>query len=108
MSIKRIQNFMLYEETDIVDKSVDNPNYPGSNQSTVVKDDEKALNSRETEKAFASNGHATLSEAGIVMSNVKAKWDSNASEYTLNDVNLRVQPGTLVAIIGPVGSGKSR
>lgn len=107
VSIKRIQKFMLYEETDIVDKSVDNPNYPGSNQSTVVKDDEKSLNRKEAEKVFASNGHATLSEAGIVMNHVKAKWDSNSSEYTLDDVNLRVQPGTLIAIIGPVGSGKS-
>ncbi|XP_017474881.1 PREDICTED: probable multidrug resistance-associated protein lethal(2)03659 isoform X4 [Rhagoletis zephyria] len=107
VSIKRIQKFMLYEETDIVDKSVDNPNYPGSNQSTVLKDDEKALDGHEPEKAFASNGHATLSEAGIVLSNVKAKWDRNSAEYTLDDVNLRVQPGTLVAIIGPVGSGKS-
>ncbi|XP_054726195.1 probable multidrug resistance-associated protein lethal(2)03659 [Anastrepha obliqua] len=107
VSIKRIQKFMLYEETDIVDKSSDNPNYPGSNQSTVLKDDEKALNGNEIEKAFASNGHATLSEAGIILSNVKAKWDRNAAEYTLDNVNLRVQPGTLVAIIGPVGSGKS-
>ncbi|XP_067646399.1 probable multidrug resistance-associated protein lethal(2)03659 [Eurosta solidaginis] len=107
VSIKRIQKFMLYEETDIVDKSADNPNYPGSNQSTVVKADEKALDTLKPEKTFASNGHATLSEAGIVLSNVRAKWDVKSTEYTLDDVNLRVQPGTLVAIIGPVGSGKS-
>ncbi|CAD6992119.1 probable multidrug resistance-associated protein lethal(2)03659 [Ceratitis capitata] len=107
VSIKRIQKFMLYEETDILDKSSDSPNYPGSNQSTVVKDDEKALDRKEPEKGFASNGHATLSEAGIVLSNVKAKWDRKSADYTLDNVNLRVQPGTLVAIIGPVGSGKS-
>ncbi|KNC31637.1 putative multidrug resistance-associated protein lethal(2)03659 [Lucilia cuprina] len=114
VSIKRIQNYMLYEETDIVDKSaVDfKPNYDRSNQSTVVKGDDKVLDENlETEDAekepLISNGHATLSEAGIIISNVKAKWNPNSTEYTLDDVNLRVQPGTLVAIIGPVGAGKS-
>lgn len=100
---------MLYEETQVVDKSADYINYDGSNQSTVVKDDDKILEEEDAEKQpLVSNGHATLSQAGIFISNVKAKWDPDVSEYTLDDVNLRVQPGTLVAIIGPVGSGKSR
>lgn len=99
---------MQYEDTDIVDKSATN----GNNQSTV-NDDDKALDEKlENEDAekvpLILNSHATLSEAGIIISNVKAKWDPNSTEYTLDDVNLRVQPGTLVAIIGPVGAGKSR
>ncbi|XP_061393047.1 probable multidrug resistance-associated protein lethal(2)03659 [Musca vetustissima] len=108
VSIKRIQNFMLYEETQVVDKSADYINYDGSNQSTVVKDDDKIMEEEDAEKQpLVSNGHATLSEAGIIISNLKAKWDPAVTELTLDDVNLRVQPGTLVAIIGPVGSGKS-
>nr|XP_013098632.1 unnamed protein product [Stomoxys calcitrans] len=108
VSIKRIQNFMLYEETDVVDKSVDYLNYDGSNQSTVGKEDDKILEEEDPEKQpLVSNGHAILSEAGIIISKVKAKWDQSSTEYTLDDVNLRVQPGTLVAIIGPVGAGKS-
>lgn len=50
---------------------------------------------------------AHLSTAGIQVKNIKAQWDAENTEYTLDDVNLHVQPGTLVAIIGPVGSGKS-
>lgn len=108
VSIKRIQNFMQYEETDVVDKSAEYINYDGSNQSTV-KEDDKILEEEDAEKQpLVSNGHATLSEAGIIINKVKAKWDPSATEYTLDDVNLRVQPGTLVAIIGPVGAGKSR
>lgn len=108
VSIKRIQNFMQYEETDVVDKSAEYINYEGSNQSTV-KEDDKILEEEDAEKQpLVSNGHATLSEAGIIINKVKAKWDPSATEYTLDDVNLRVQPGTLVAIIGPVGAGKSR
>lgn len=111
VSIKRIQNYMMYEETDVVDKSLDtlDANYPGSNQSTVIKDDDKVLDDDEAEKEpLVANSHAVLSEAGIIINNLKAKWDPKASELTLDDVNLRVQPGTLVAIIGPVGAGKSR
>lgn len=114
VSIKRIQNYMQYEETEVVDNSAVDlaANYDSSNQSTVKdgeKDLEENLENDEAEKApLISNGHATLSEAGIIISNVKTKWDPNSAEYTLEDVNLRVQPGTLVAIIGPVGSGKSR
>ncbi|KAL9890469.1 probable multidrug resistance-associated protein lethal(2)03659 [Glossina fuscipes] len=110
VSIKRIQNYMMYEETDVVDKSLDtlDANYPGSNQSTVIKDDDKVLDDDEAEKEpLVANSHAVLSEAGIIINNLKAKWDPKASELTLDDVNLRVQPGTLVAIIGPVGAGKS-
>lgn len=99
---------MQYEETDVVDKSAEYINYEGSNQSTV-KEDDKILEEEDAEKQpLVSNGHATLSEAGIIINKVKAKWDPSATEYTLDDVNLRVQPGTLVAIIGPVGAGKSR
>ncbi len=48
-----------------------------------------------------------LSEAGINVKNVTARWDQKNTEETLENVNLLVQPGTLAAIIGPVGSGKS-
>lgn len=100
---------MQYEETDVADKSSDYITYDGSNQSTMVKGDDKILEEEDMEKQpLVSNGNAVLSEAGIIISNVKAKWDSESAEYTLDDVNLRVQPGTLVAIIGPVGAGKSR
>lgn len=69
--------------------------------------------SSELEKtSFANNineksNPAHLSAAGVQVSDIKARWDTENTEYTLNNVNLRVQPGTLVAIIGPVGSGKS-
>ncbi len=47
------------------------------------------------------------SESRINVKNVTARWDKKNPEETLENVNLLVQPGTLAAIIGPVGSGKS-
>lgn len=43
---------------------------------------------------------------GIVMSNASAKWTDGQIDNTLENINLTVTPGRLVAIIGPVGAGK--
>lgn len=47
-----------------------------------------------------------LSNLCIVMSNASAKWTDAQIENTLENINLTVTPGRLVAIIGPVGAGK--
>lgn len=47
-----------------------------------------------------------LSDYGITVSNVTAKWTSNQSDNSLENINLNVTPGRLVIIIGPVGAGK--
>ncbi|XP_055853123.1 probable multidrug resistance-associated protein lethal(2)03659 [Episyrphus balteatus] len=114
VSIKRIQKYMLYDETNVRDKSLDNneldDDVTTSNQSTIVKGHDTINGNgkhQEKQPMVVANGNATLSEAGVIISNLKSKWNSASTEYTLDDVNLRVQPGTLVAIIGPVGSGKS-
>lgn len=41
------------------------------------------------------------------MKDVTAKWNDNLVENTLTKVTLTVRPGKLLAVIGPVGSGKS-
>lgn len=43
---------------------------------------------------------------GIQFTNVSSRWSLNG-ELTLNAINLNIKPGSLVAIIGPVGAGKS-
>lgn len=43
---------------------------------------------------------------GIKVTNATAKWSEDLAENTLTNINLVVQPSALVAVIGPVGSGK--
>lgn len=47
-----------------------------------------------------------LSNFCIVVSNVTAKWTDSQTDNTLENINLTVRAGRLVAIIGPVGAGK--
>jgi ATP-binding cassette subfamily C (CFTR/MRP) protein 4 len=51
--------------------------------------------------------HQKQSTACLHMKNVKAKWNSHSSDYTLDDVTLEVKPGTIALVTGLVGSGKS-
>lgn len=67
---------------------------------TPVKDGEPCIVDK------SDSGSLSADDAGIIVSNVSAKWLPNQSDNTLNDVNLTVRPGRLVAIIGPVGAGK--
>lgn len=47
-----------------------------------------------------------LNSFGIVISNASAKWTDVQACNTLENINLNIIPGRLVAIIGPVGAGK--
>lgn len=92
VSISRIQKFMTYDEL---------PRYDDSTSSTQTTSTELS------KEIIPNNIVPHLSKPGISVDNVYAKWNPAHSEYTLANINLKVQPGTLVAIIGPVGSGKS-
>lgn len=52
------------------------------------------------------NCNKELNEASIKISNASAKWTDDQTENTLNHINLTIEPGRLVAVIGPVGAGK--
>ncbi|XP_060872658.1 probable multidrug resistance-associated protein lethal(2)03659 isoform X2 [Metopolophium dirhodum] len=101
VSIKRIEDFLLYEENvkqaTLQIKSTDN----GCRK--IINDGAVSNNiSNENDTAAQS------SNFGIVMSNASAKWTDDAQiDNTLENINLTVTPGRLVAIIGPVGAGKS-
>lgn len=46
--------------------------------------------------------------AGVVVTNATAKWSDGQADNSLENINLTLRRGKLVAIIGPVGAGKVR
>jgi ABC-type multidrug transport system fused ATPase/permease subunit len=53
--------------------------------------------------------HASVkdkSKRGLFLTNAVAKWSEESHDPTLNNISVHLNPGKLVAIIGPVGSGK--
>lgn len=135
VSVRRIQAFMMYDEkvqtlplkeylASIDDETAvdsDDDEHFGTNggtkppQTTTPANGEAHPNPNGNNAP--SNGHSGvnggaatpshLSAAGVNVADIQARWDPTHTEYTLNQVSLRVQPQTLVALIGPVGSGKS-
>ncbi|CAI6363288.1 unnamed protein product [Macrosiphum euphorbiae] len=99
VSIKRFENFLLREEKD---------KRPISQKNTTTLL-EKSSNGIEMPNNNSSKQNDTeqLSNSSIVVSNATAKWSDNQTDNTLENINLTVRPGRFVAIIGPVGAGKS-
>nr|CAD7575625.1 unnamed protein product [Timema californicum] len=77
VSVRRLKDFLLQEELD----------------------DTRRLTHTTTERTF--------NPYPVILKSVTARWKANSTGSTLQDINLRAKQGKLIAIIGPVGSGKS-
>ncbi|CAH0600445.1 unnamed protein product [Chrysodeixis includens] len=143
ISIKRLQNFMMYEDTSKpvpglaeiqtstkpkVDphKVESDPELPAK-QTSDENEELVAAKSTSTKEAEArGNGNATLAPIesgededqelaarveedarGVRLKHATAKWIISHSENTLTDLSLTIKPGKIIAVIGPVGAGKS-
>ncbi|EAL40076.2 AGAP006427-PB [Anopheles gambiae str. PEST] len=109
VSVRRIQKFMQYDEIESAEgeKKPDADPLALPNSKFIRHSESDGLK----EPAAVNNHHHQqqhhLSDAGVIVEKAVARWDAKATELTLDGVDLHVQPGTLVAVIGPVGAGKS-
>ncbi|KAK6195727.1 hypothetical protein SNE40_001092 [Patella caerulea] len=76
-SIKRLQEFLLLEELDSSSNLEKSGLRPKPNDCTVEIKD------------------------------ISCKWDKESDQLTLDNINVNVKAGELLAVIGPVGAGKS-
>ncbi|XP_064120685.1 ATP-binding cassette sub-family C member 4-like [Macrobrachium nipponense] len=60
----------------------------------------------ETNRVQKSNLRPKLKDCGVTVSGLTAKWSEATEENTLTNVTCSVKAGELLAVIGPVGSGK--
>lgn len=93
----------MFEEKDKVTNPSNSDQTPTNKTGEPIeKHDDKSApknlhNDSETQK---------LNNSEIIMTNVTAKWSDGQSHNSLENINLTIRPGQLVAIIGPVGAGK--
>ena len=78
VSVKRIQDFLLMEERE----------------------------EQGGERVTFAHGEDDEEKDTIILDKVTGKWRKDKNEDTLKNINLNTKPGQLIAIIGPVGSGK--
>lgn len=63
----------------------------------TVADGGKKARSKDSSPAEASS---------LIVNNITAKWNQDMVKPTLKDISTKLKPGDLLAVIGPVGSGK--
>ncbi|XP_060810337.1 ATP-binding cassette sub-family C member 4 [Amyelois transitella] len=148
ISIKRLQSFMLYEDTskpvpglaDIqtsgktkVEKEDSKDDIVKDKQSLEVPQDVpqesprvSAADTKVDVEGLKGNGNVNLAPLesgeedeqellsrveqdarGVRLKHATAKWIESHPENTLTDLSLTIKPGKLIAVIGPVGAGKS-
>ncbi|CAH1183163.1 unnamed protein product [Phaedon cochleariae] len=86
ISVRRIKQFLLYDELDA--------------DTSWHLDSSNSL----------SNGSLKPSNSGTVgirLKRVSAKWLKTNPENNLSDIDMSVRPGDLIAVVGPVGTGKT-
>nr|CAD7430331.1 unnamed protein product [Timema monikensis] len=117
VSVQRLQKFLLYEETQIqrpisstTDKSDKNNGVSHKKRTDKVSDVAEKVSEKSSllEKHDSSTGGESYprGEVGIRVVEATARWLTDSAEPTLDKISLTVHPGRLLAVIGPVGSGK--
>lgn len=67
----------------------------------------KALNGLDPSKLEKEqNKGSKLKPSAIILSGVTASWQPDAIRKTLKNINLTIQPGEFLGVVGLVGSGK--
>lgn len=92
VSINRLNQFLLYDEAILT-----LPSSKGTGKSEKVNGFGEKFEGSSSETA----------DNAVTICNATARWTEGNSDNTFTNINLNVKRGSLIAIIGPVGSGKT-
>ncbi|KMQ90611.1 multidrug resistance-associated protein, partial [Lasius niger] len=124
VSIKRLQQFMMYDEMESPKtvKENANENYK-ENANESYKENTNENYKKNANENYKENAKKDLInheksdrvttdqpdyiEHCISIENGSAKWVDYEREDTLQNINIKVRPGELFAVVGQVGAGKS-
>lgn len=101
VSIKRIEEFLQKDEKNETEFGLERRN------SLVLADTKRKFSIFLRQHiGCAINFNFIHSENSVEINDVSATWDEESNRKTLQNINLKIRPGQLCAIIGPVGAGK--
>lgn len=94
VSINRLNKFLLYDEAIFT--------LPDAKR-------KESMQSRPNANGVGDKSESSLTtgDYSVKIKNGTAKWNEGLSDNTFTNINLQVRRGSLIAIIGPVGSGKT-
>ncbi|XP_017097976.2 probable multidrug resistance-associated protein lethal(2)03659 [Drosophila bipectinata] len=95
VSLRRIRDFMMREESNIIDLTEEVDEKPDEEQKLLGKNVDIGVQNGKTPDTLVS------------IEGLKARWDKEHHDPVLDSINMSLKRGQLVAVIGPVGSGKS-
>lgn len=95
------KNYLLYEEKDGQMLNISKTDKTNAHRKLIINIDNSIINNINND-----NETALLKKYRIVVSNATAKWSEAQIDNSIENINLTIMPGRLVAIIGPVGAGK--
>ncbi|KAH8298106.1 hypothetical protein KR018_006856, partial [Drosophila ironensis] len=97
VSLRRIGDFMSREESNILSEETDGK--PAEEQHLLGR------SIPEKNHEVVANGKTP--DTLVSIEGLRARWDQEHHEPVLDNINLSLRRGQLVAVIGPVGCGKS-
>ncbi|XP_054158177.1 ATP-binding cassette subfamily C member 4-like [Oppia nitens] len=105
VSAKRIQTYLLLEEIGeqnefINEMSFENNGNNNENVTLLAHNNNNKQQHREVD-------HNKETNSTIIVANLCATWDTELNLQTIKDITVSLASGELLAVIGPVGSGKS-
>ncbi|KAH9421088.1 Multidrug resistance-associated protein 4 [Dermatophagoides pteronyssinus] len=110
---KRIENFLLLKEMECIPNQQQQEKFKKENfqqkHCSENDKDKKSKNNLEDNLMTPPTPAPSplINEPKLIINNIVAKWSQELMQPTLRNISVRLKSGDLLAVIGPVGSGKS-
>ncbi|KAH8263594.1 hypothetical protein KR044_011336 [Drosophila immigrans] len=94
VSLQRITQFMQREETDVPQLEEEQ-----QEEQPIAEEKNRLINGNQAQSQSA--------DVHVELKDLQARWNPEHTDPILDNINLKLQRPQLVAVIGPVGAGKS-
>jgi ATP-binding cassette, subfamily C (CFTR/MRP), member 4 len=110
VSFDRINRFLLLDEINVHDKSLqieqEQENEGFIPEDDEDEDDDENENEDNKESSNVTTKQNETDDYSVIVEHFNYKWSLN-SQFSLKEINFKIKKDNFLAIVGPVGSGKT-